>query len=93
MTLYFSYKFVYEFSIGNFENGIMLVPGRIGAKWFQRLSKNSSCWCALDGRLTFIGATNSAPFPSALILYTINPEFVSAFIDEYCEMGLLWKLV
>lgn len=86
-------KFQYEFAMGHFENGIMLLPGRLGAKWFQRITKNSSCWCALDGRLTFVGATNSAPFPSALVLFTSNADFLSAFINEYCEMGLLWRLV
>ena len=86
-------KFKTEFYNGNFENGIMLLPGRIGAKWFQDITRTSSCWCALDGRLKFGGAKNSAPFPSVLVLYTISPDFLKKFICEFDEKGLFWQLV
>ena len=86
-------KFEQEFQDGNFENGIALVPGRLGAKWFQRFTRNSSCWCALDGRLKFVDAENSAPFPSVLVLYTTSLNFLNDFVDEFYEKGLFWQSI
>lgn len=85
-------KFKDEFYKGNFENGIMLVPGRLGSKWFQDITHDSSCWCALNGRLTFVGAPSSAPFPSVLVLYTTSIEFLYDFMFEFKESGELWKI-
>lgn len=48
--------------------GVALVPARTETKWFQ------TCWQAealifLRGRLKFVGAKSSAPFPSVLALF------------------------
>lgn len=86
-------KFQNEFEQGNFKNGIALIPGRLGAKWFQNFTQKSSCWCALNGRQKFVGAENSAPFPSVLVLYTTSLNFLNDFIDEYWDDGLFWKSI
>jgi hypothetical protein len=60
---------------------IALVPARTDAKWFQ------TCWtataiCFLRGRLKFLGAASSAPFPSAVIYWGTNkPGFRESFAN------------
>lgn len=47
------------------EAGIALLPARTDTDWFQRLTPYPVCF--IDGRLTFVGATAGAPFPSVLV--------------------------
>ena len=84
-------KFKEEFKKQNFENGMMLLPGRIGAKWFQSITRDASCWCAVDGRLKFIGADNCAPYPSAVVLYTTDFNIMYDFIKEFGKIGIIWQ--
>ncbi|NJL54106.1 adenine methyltransferase [bacterium] len=63
---------------------ILLGPARTDTKWFQRVLAPSSPQVLLwEGRLKFLGATNSALFPSFLAYWGSNPEkFVRAFAGK-----------
>jgi len=47
------------------ESVIMLLPARVGSKWFRALRDYAVCF--LHGRLTFVGADTSSPFPSMMV--------------------------
>ncbi len=50
---------------------VMLVPARTDTQWFHSIT--TSNWAHvvfLKGRLKFVGAQNSAPFPSSLIIFS-----------------------
>lgn len=50
---------------------IALLPARTDAKWFQRLWRCDAL-CFWRGRLKFLGAPSSAPFPSVLAYWGMN---------------------
>jgi hypothetical protein len=47
----------------------MLLPVRTGRPWWQQYVASADLLFFLPGRLTFEGASNNAPFDSALALY------------------------
>ncbi len=61
---------------------ICLVPSRTDTDWWHRYAKRGQIIC-LRGRLKFGGASTSAPFPSALVIFwggrlgaAVRPELV-----------------
>lgn len=67
---------------------IMLLPARTDTQWWQ------SCWkadavCFWKGRIKFVGAENSAPFPSALVYWG---DRVSRFNRAFSDYGHVIKL-
>ena len=48
---------------------VCLVPARTDTKWFQNATYYASQVVFIRGRLKFGDATNSAPFPSAFIVF------------------------
>ena len=67
---------------------IALVPARVDARWFR------DCWdavaiCFVYGRLRFLGAESSAPFPSALVYWgTWRNKFACA-----CNEAALGRVI
>jgi site-specific DNA-methyltransferase (adenine-specific) len=63
---------------------IALVPARTDTVWWQEYvaayANRIAFWC---GRLTFKGARWSAPFPSALVLYTHDKEVSARFREAF----------
>lgn len=51
---------------------VCLVPTRPDTKWWN-YARKADYIVQLPGRLKFVGAKDSAPFPSALVVYTGNP--------------------
>jgi phage N-6-adenine-methyltransferase len=58
---------------------VMLLPARVGTQWWgifwdyeKHKPKDNFQVRFLEGRLTFKGSNNSAPFPSAIVIY--KPE-------------------
>jgi phage N-6-adenine-methyltransferase len=47
---------------------VCLIPARTDTKWWQTCWK-ASCICFIPGRLKFGGSKNSAPFPSAIVVF------------------------
>jgi phage N-6-adenine-methyltransferase len=59
---------------------IMLVAARPGAKWYRKAKSHADAIAEVRGRLTFVGAPSSAPFPSALFGFNVSwRRFFAAF--------------
>jgi hypothetical protein len=65
-----------------------LVPARVDTKWFQEAAKSAQCILFMRGRVRFVGAPSSAPFPTAIIYWGQHPE---AFQSCFSPMGLIWR--
>lgn len=59
---------------------LLLVPSRTSNRWWSNL--DSCPVCFVRGRITFVGATASAPFPSAIFL--ILPDSMSVQSMHMC---------
>lgn len=60
----------------------VLVPARTDTKWFKNLLMADKL-CFLFGRLKFVGAPSSAPFPSVIAYWGPSPsKFVSVFTGK-----------
>lgn len=64
----FALKVVDQLKKDNIKRVVMLVPARTDTVWWNALVENASHVIFFKGRLRFDGATNSAPFPSAIIV-------------------------
>lgn len=59
---------------------ILLTAARPGARWYRRAKDHADAIGEVRGRLTFIGATSGAPFPSAVIGLNVSwRRFAAAF--------------
>lgn len=83
-------KLCEEYSNGNVYEAITLVPARTSTKWFDRFEEFGCPTCFIDGRLTFIGNDNGAPFPSAICYFG---ERVERFSDFFSPYGSIWQVV
>lgn len=63
---------------------VQLCPNRPGVRWYRRAQAAAHAMCGLDGRLTFEGADNCAPFPSVVFYYGPNPYL---FCHIFVELG------
>lgn len=60
-------KWVNKWVQCEFNAGLLLVPARTDAKWFQPLWGLPMCF--ITGRLKFGNSANSAPFPSVIVYH------------------------
>jgi site-specific DNA-methyltransferase (adenine-specific) len=61
--------------ISNGSMSVFLLPSRTDTKWFHELVlPYASRIIFIKGRLKFKGATNSAPFPSMIVIFKPSPE-------------------
>lgn len=81
-------KAVVEYECGNASEVILLVPARTDTHWWSMLAAYP--WCGIRGRLTFVGAENPAPFPSAV--YHLGRRH-GTFYDVFSELGTIWRAV
>jgi len=63
---------------------VALVPARTDTYWFQHLWKSKAI-CFWRGRLKFSGHRNSAPFPSAVAIWSANDDHVDAFESAFSD--------
>ena len=63
---------------------IALTPARTDTRW---LPWDSQAICFWRGRLTFEGASAPAPFPSALMCWSMSRRVVGAFDDAFGTRG------
>lgn len=75
-----------EHEKGNVTEAIALVPGRIDTQWWKRMRDYVMCF--VEGRLTFIGNDDPAPFPSVLV-YLGND--IGKFHDHFSGFGDIWQ--
>ena len=73
-------KLIAEHAAGRVPLAVALVPARTDTDWFAPLFDYPICF--VHGRLRFSGASNSAPFPSAVVYFGDDVDsFVAAFGD------------
>ncbi len=56
---------------------VFLIPSRTDTKWFIRAFCNCTEIRFVIGRIKFVGANNSAPFPSMIVYFGPRPELSS----------------
>jgi len=67
---------------------IVLIPSRTDTRAFHAAAAAASSACLLRGRLRFIGAPASAPFPSVLFYFGAYPE---RFDAVFAPLGLITR--
>lgn len=81
-------KLCAEHEAGRVTEAIALLPSRTDTQWFLRLR---DYWCCfIEGRLTFIGNTVGAPFPSA-VFYLGEDE--AKFYYHFSPIGDIWQRI
>jgi hypothetical protein len=73
-----------EYQAGNTTEAIALVPARTDTQWFRMLDCYPCCY--IEGRLTFIGNDDPAPFPSAVFYLG---ERMEQFYWAFHELGTI----
>jgi len=63
-----------EVAIGNAELVVCLVPARVDARWYRAACEVASLVRVLPQRVKFGGCKDSAPFPSAIIVFGTDGE-------------------
>mgnify|MGYP005816097565 FL=1 len=59
---------------------VALLPARVDTRWFQSFARNAEEVLFYRGRIRFLGAPNSAPFPSVFCYWGMRPaQFRKAF--------------
>lgn len=66
----------------------MLLPARVDTAWFHTYGARADAVCFWRGRLTFVGAPDPAPFPSAVLYYG---RARARFARVFSQHGLVWR--
>jgi hypothetical protein len=64
---------------------VALLPARTDTRWFHLYGRKADALVFWEGRLTFLGAPTSAPFPSLLLYY--GPRWIT-FLAVFADCGL-----
>lgn len=62
---------------------IVLVPSRTDTNWMQSLLRASDCCLFWKGRIRFLGASASAPFPSVVFYFGSNADRFAKIFNPY----------
>jgi len=84
-------KLVDEVTAGRVTAAIALLPGRIDTAWFRRL--RDFLWCSIEGRLTFIGNKDPAPFPSIVVYLDGDGSGYGDFHRAFRNLGDIWQRI
>jgi len=78
-----------EWRGGQMTELIALLPARTDTEWFKELTggTDDAVVCFLHGRLTFVGNTNPAPFPSMAVYFGPHHD---VFARVFNDLGSLW---
>jgi hypothetical protein len=60
---------------------VFLIPSRTDTKWFYKMYENATEIRFVVGRIKFVGAENSAPFPSMIVFFGPKQKFTSPKIS------------
>jgi DNA N-6-adenine-methyltransferase (Dam) len=82
-------KFRHEWQRGAVREAIGLLPARTDTEWFDRLTSDVEDFaiCFLQGRLTFVGNADAAPFPSMAVYFGLQ---LQTFARVFGARGSLW---
>lgn len=64
----------YESSVEHGTTVVVLVPSRTDTRWWQDWAMKADEIRLVSGRLKFVGAPTSAPFPSAVLVFRPRPD-------------------
>jgi hypothetical protein len=69
---------------------VALLPSRTDTEWFNTLTKETgdAVLCFLYGRLTFVGNSDPAPFPSMVVYFGPHHD---VFATIFANQGSLWQ--
>lgn len=61
-------------------DSVLLTPSRTDTQWFNHIWRVARAYCFWEGRITFVGAKDPAPFPSVFFYNGMQPyKFCHAF--------------
>ena len=60
---------------------VFLIPSRTDTKWFYKMYENATEIRFIVSRIKFVGAKNSAPFPSMIVFFGPKQKFTSPKIS------------
>jgi phage N-6-adenine-methyltransferase len=68
---------------------VCLIPARTATKWLAVIWQHARVIVFLRGRLKFVGADSSAPFPSALAIFSPEPVLprYPELLDTVADLG------
>lgn len=78
-------RLVSAYENGEITEAVALLPARVDTGWWEKL--RAYTWCAVRGRLRFVGAESGAPFPSAIV-YLGGDD--TLFNDVFGELGIVY---
>lgn len=64
---------------------VVLVPARTDTAWWHDWAMRAQEIRFIRGRLKFVGAASSAPFPSAILIFKQAPKFTSYGRGQTCK--------
>jgi hypothetical protein len=67
---------------------VLLTTARPDTDWYDRARRNCHGWCEIKGRLTFKGAKDPAPFPSAVHYWGFRPHLFAHVFSVLGRVGV-----
>ncbi len=67
---------------------IVLLPNRPGSRWYRTMWKRSDAYCFWNGRIKFVGALGSAPFPSVFFYKGPNKWKFCDVFSKHGDVGI-----
>ena len=68
---------------------VFLIPSRTDTKWFYKMFENASEIRFVVSRIKFVGAKNSAPFPSMIVVFGPKERFNNIFSTPKISMVVI----
>jgi phage N-6-adenine-methyltransferase len=66
---------------------ILLIPARTDTRYWQsHIAETSQAICFWKGRITFVGGTNSAPFPCAFVYWGPRASWFDSAFNDYGQV-------
>lgn len=81
-------KLVSSHRSGSVVSALALVPARTDTQWFKRLRDYPVCF--VEGRITFVGNEDPAPFPSAIFYLGDRRD---KFFQAFQQLGDIWERI
>jgi len=75
-----------QYEHGNADRIVSLVFARTGTRWWHDNATTADLRCFVKGRLTFGGADNSAPAPSAVLVWGDVPSALEEYLRRKGEV-------
>ena len=68
---------------------VFLIPSRTDVKWFYKMFENATEIRFVVGRIKFVGAKSSAPFPSMIVYFGPRDKFNKIFSTPKISMVMI----